>query len=290
VLRPLAISSVAEIIQFIHGPWAAGKRSIAVVYGYFDGSGTDDTSPLCCVAGFVADLDAWVDFDNRWNAVLDKPEWPNRVREVHMYDLAHAEKEFENWSYASRLALFGDSVGVITSSDIHALGSTVWVEDFDRLSDDEKQLLAFQKLGTPNDIAFQHMMQIVIGYTAEKYSDEKRVGVMFHTEPNLALRYHELYNHYVARFPRAERLSTPLAFGDSCDFPPLQAADLLAYTTFVWQLSFRNNPESYFPIEPAFLRMIQGMIHGADGGGYDYEALKKLLMNMLRGERIATKQ
>ena len=135
--------------------------------------------PCACIAGFVADLDAWVDFDNQWKVLLSKPEWPTRVREVHMYDLAHAEKEFEGWSYASRLALFGDCIGVISTSDIHAIGSTVWVHDFNRLSDDEKQLLAFKQLRTPNDIAFQHLMQIVIRRASEKYPDEKHVGIMF---------------------------------------------------------------------------------------------------------------
>lgn len=41
----------------------------AVLFGYRDGNGTHKSSKVLCVAGFVGDKDAWVDFDERWNRV-----------------------------------------------------------------------------------------------------------------------------------------------------------------------------------------------------------------------------
>jgi hypothetical protein len=79
-----------------------------------------------------------------------------------------------------------------------------------------------------------------------------------------------------------------LGFGDSVDFSPIQAADVLAYTTYRWLLNERHltEEEPYFPIMPAFLKMLHGMMHSADGGAYDLKALHTLVEVVRREEVI----
>lgn len=98
-------------------------------FGYCDGSGTHRGSKVLCVAGLVGDKDGWIDFDERWNRVLDKPEWPSRIRAFGTFNCARQREEFADWPFAERLALFGDLVGVIIDSrEIQAIGSTALID------------------------------------------------------------------------------------------------------------------------------------------------------------------
>jgi hypothetical protein len=130
-----------------------------VIFGYCDGSGTHKGSKVMCVAGFIGDKDAWIDFDERWNHVIDKPEWRSRIRAFGTYDCAHQAKEFRNWTYAERLALFGDLVGVIIDSpELHAIGSTALINHFGELPADDLDLLKSESLGTPLEAVCQHLL------------------------------------------------------------------------------------------------------------------------------------
>lgn len=77
---------------------------IAVIVGYFDDSNTHKGSKILSPCGFLADPRWWEDFDLEWKKILDKPDWPNRPREFHTYDIVHRTGEFANWSLAQRLA------------------------------------------------------------------------------------------------------------------------------------------------------------------------------------------
>jgi hypothetical protein len=261
-----------------------------VVYGYFDGSGSHTEAQVCIISGFVAEADAWVDFGNRWQAVLNKPGWPNRPRELHTVDCAHGEGGFAAWSFPQRLALIGDCINVLIDSPrIFPIGSAVVPDALLQLPIVDLQLLTSNRLGTPLELGFQHLMQRVINRTYERWPKE-RVALMLDNDQNEAL-YHSLYNEYAQRFPRGERLEQSLQFGDSASFPPIQAADLLSYTTLQWQMKRNFGTELDFPIIPAFMRMVKGMIENQpDGGGYDLESLQKLLAAMKRGERLAPRR
>jgi hypothetical protein len=66
-----------------------------VLQAYFDASGTHEGSNVLCIAGFIGEEDAFVDLDQRWERVLDKPCWPTRLSEFHMVDCVHGESEFQ---------------------------------------------------------------------------------------------------------------------------------------------------------------------------------------------------
>jgi hypothetical protein len=71
--------------------------------------------------------------------------------------------------------------------------------------------------------------------------------------------------------------SPALLLGIAEHSPPLQAADMLAYSTYRFELQRRfGEKDGDFPVIPAFTRFITSV--AADGGGYDLEALKKLVV------------
>jgi hypothetical protein len=252
-----------------------------MLMGYFDGSGSHADSKVLTLCGFLGELDSWLNFADSWNAVLDKPEWPNRPKELHMYDCAHALEDFEGWSYAQRLALVGDCVDVVIQSGIFAVGSGAFTDIFSRLDSNDKLLLQSERLGDRYDLVFQYCVQQVAHWTKTLWDGEK-VGMIFDTENKpQAAEYLKLHAHYRA----SDRFGPYLAgagFESSVDMLPVQAADLLAYGTYQWALKqrFPLLGEPDFSSIPAFLRMITSM--SADGGIYTVESLRTLLAEITR--------
>src|SRR5487761_277230 len=231
---------IVDWLDLAHGPCTKGRRVTAAIFGYCDGSGTHKGSKVMCVAGFIGDKDAWIDLDQRWNRILDKPEWRSRIRAFGTSDCVHQVEEFENWPYAERLALFGDLVGVIVDSpNIHAIGSTAIVNHFGELSDADLDLLKSESLGTPPEAICQHLFQRIVTRTRTKYSESESVALTFDIEPSPAAeKYFSIYNDYTNRYFYKDNFATKkLVFMSRRDFPPLQAADLLAYTTYQWEMA-----------------------------------------------------
>lgn len=257
-----------------------------MIAGYFDDSSTHKGSRIYALCGFLADPRIWGDFDRDWNAVLDKREWPNRLREFHMVDCVHGWNEFAGWSYAERLALFGDLTSVVYEANVMAIGSMIVVDAFEKLPSQYKVLMAKGGLTGPMDFCFQYLLQASITATrryaamhAPPISEE--LGLTFDEEPaQVAERYHLLYDHIRQKHPCGTMLKG-IAFGDSKKFTPLQAADMLAYTSYHWQLKqqFPSESDFDFDVKPVFSRMIENT--AADGGIYTEQALINLVAQEL---------
>ncbi|MGA2078503.1 MAG: DUF3800 domain-containing protein [Terriglobia bacterium] len=257
-----------------------------MLLGFYDGSGSHKGSKIFSFCGFIGEEAAWTDLDSRWRGVLDNPRWPSRLTEFHTYDCVHGIEEFESWRYAERLAIYGELLGVIHDSQILALGSSVVIAHLTSLPPDDLALLESQGLGTPTDLAFQLTIQYATTKVHE-YGENEQVGLIFDNEDEaLAERYHALFNHYRHGYPLRQHLAG-MAFVDSKKFTPIQAADVLAYTTMRLDLEkyYPAEREPWFPVLPAFLKIIEGM--HIDGGGYDAEALASLILKVRSGEIVA---
>jgi hypothetical protein len=269
--------SAREMFFFLHGP-SKRKKVVAVFYGFFDGSNTHDGAKVWSLCGFVGEEVAFGPLDDEWNRVLDKPCWPKRLKRFHMVDCVHGDNEFVGWSFAERLAIFGDLSSVLIASPLLALGSVVITEDFAKLEPEELQLLKSQGLGTPLDLSLQYVFQRAIKLTRQT-SQAERVGLLFDDDnPKNAERCHEWCNVYRTRFGFDEWLAG-IGFGKSQEFTPLQAADLLAYCTYRFTMKrYPDISDPHFPVMPAFLRMIEAVAN--DGGGFDLESMKQLASNI----------
>lgn len=63
--------------------WTSDLSSgvVAVMYGYFDDSGTDDDSPVAVMAGYVAHMADWKRFENKTKKMFGREgvAWPASV-------------------------------------------------------------------------------------------------------------------------------------------------------------------------------------------------------------------
>jgi len=276
--------AIEHMFRLGHGSQRNG-RLCAVIYGYFDDSNTHDGSKLICVCGFLGDPRIWDDLDKEWQKVLDKSDWPQRPSEFHMVDCVHGVEEFQDWTLAQRLAIFGDLANVIAASNIMALGSIFMVDAFHKRSDADKAVLAKGGLLGPMDFAFQLLVQMAITRTRNygrmhRPPVSDKLALVFDEEPPAtAERFHYLYNHHRLKHPHGEMLAG-ITFASSKSLSPLQAADMLAYTTYHWELRkrFPNLSDFNFPIIPGFLRLIENV--AADGGIYDDDGIDRLLLTL----------
>jgi hypothetical protein len=264
------------------------------VYGFADGSGShiggkSGPAKVRCIGALLGDGEAWSDFDERWNRVLDKPEWPSRIRKFHMYDCVNQIGEFAGWKFAECLAMYGDLVGVIIESPrIIAIGSSNIVDHFQQLPTDDLDLLRSEHLGTPLEIVCQYLFQRIITKTREHFGESEQVALTFDIEPFPdGEEYHKLYGEYATRYPLSDTLALKsLNFASGKDFPPLQAADILSYTTYQWEMEtyYPNPTEPHFPIIPAFLRMVKAI--EPDGGRYNLAGLQGLVAAIKAGKKM----
>ena len=279
------------MFRLAHGPSFQGKVC-AVIYGYFDGSGTHDSSRVFSLCGFLGDPRMWDDLNLEWNRILDKPDWPKRPSEFHMYDCVHALREFEGWSLAQRLAIYGDLAGLITECNVLAIGSVCITDALKSCTQSERQLLAKTGLRSPMDVVFQLALQMAIS-RIHQYAQahippiKEELSLIFDEEPNhVAERFHRLYNHH-CRNHHTGWILNGIAFEKSHKLTPLQAADMLAYTTYHVELKkrFSTLSDFDFPVVPGFIRLIENV--AASGGVFDYENVRRLLLTRFIDEANA---
>jgi len=258
----------------VHGPSNRKGDIVAMLFGFFDGSSTHAGGKVWTICGWIGQRDFLEQFDNEWKLILNKKDWPRPPKEFRTYDCVHKHGEFQDWSFAERLALLGDLATLISKSNLLALGSIVIVDDLSRLEPAELSTLQSQALATPLDLSLQYIFQQTIVKTRDIFPGEK-ISILFDQEPDfLAERYFAFSNRYQRSFGH---VFDGIGFGDSKVFTPLQAADMLAYSTYRFELQRRFGKEDGdFPVIPSFMRLITSV--AADGGGYDLESLKKLVV------------
>lgn len=264
---------VKEMFFLVHGP-SKHRKVIAVFYGFFDGSNTHAGAKVWSLCGFLGEEAAFTDMYDAWNRVLDKPCWRKRLTRFHTVDCVHGDGEFIGWSFAERLGMFGDLADVIMAAPLAALGSVVITEDFAKLEPEERALLRSEGLGEPLDLSVQYIFQKSIAAT--KATDEnQQIGFIFDDEnPETRNRCFSFYDLYRTRFV-CDPWMGGIGFGASVKYPPLQAADMLAYSTYRFtMLRYPEIPVSDFPVVPAFERMINGVLN--EGGGFDLESMQQL--------------
>jgi hypothetical protein len=260
-----------------------------VIVGHFDDSNTHKGAKILSLCGFLADPRWWEDFDLEWKKILDKPDWPNRPREFHTYDIVHRTGEFANWSLAERLAFYGDMTGLLAECNILALGSICHVAAYESRTDEEKALLAKGGLFGPIDFALQFLISQAI-VSSRKYGQAhtpplefEDLQLVFDESSNKATedRFVGIFNHLKAKHPHGKML-TSITFEKSHTTSPLQAADMLAYTTchWHWKQAFPEESDFDFPIIPGFMRLIENV--AAEGGVYNERAM----VNLIFQERI----
>jgi Protein of unknown function (DUF3800) len=247
-----------------------------MLYGFFDASSSHAGAKVWALCGYLGDERAFAYLDKGWNAVLDKREWPKRLKRFHMVDCVHGQGEFIGWSFAQRLALFGDLASVIIATPLVAVSSVVIAEDFEKLTTEERDLLKSEGLGTPLDLSMQSVFQRSVDLTVGTAREEEISLVFDNENPENVERFSEFCGIYRDHFGFGKWLAG-IAFTDSVRYTPLQAADILAYCTYRYSVMERypDAREFDFPILKGFERIVRETLHNAKGG-FDSNSMREI--------------
>lgn len=267
--------SVGDMFFFLHGPGKRGKLA-TVLYGFWDGSNTHTGAGVWSLCGFLGEERAFGELDTAIKGVLSDPRWPRQPKRFHAFECVHGRGECEGWSFADRLSFWGAMISAIRSNrSLVAVSSVVVAEDFERLEQEERALLRSEALGEPLDLSVRYALERSITITRNT-SEEESIGLLFDNEnAHVMDRCYTLAKLYQTEFGFGKWLAG-IGFGDSAKFTPLQAADLLAYGMYRLIADKRNqaNREPDFPVEPGFLRLLEGTYKA--GGGFDLDSMNKL--------------
>jgi hypothetical protein len=72
-----------------------------IITAYFDESGTHKDTPLSVMAGYLGDEQQWQEFDVRVGELFAE----FGVRQFHLVDLRHSDKDFAEWSIDKKIQL-----------------------------------------------------------------------------------------------------------------------------------------------------------------------------------------
>ena len=252
-----------------------------MIFGFFDGSYDGSEPPsVIAVCGFIAPQDIWDSVDRRWRAITENPDLPGKLTRFHAFDCVYGIGEFASWTFAERLGLWGDLVGVLIDSELIGVSAVMICEHFFALGDAMKK-----RMNNPYHLLVEAVLQFGIGIVKDEGSDEK-IGFIFDVENQpIAEESHQRYLLYAQDENWRGNLAGAAQMS-SFDASPLQAADMLAYGAFRFhkQHFYPNTPDIDFPLGPAFARLVKNIEN--TGGIYDAATLKKIADQITEREGI----
>ena len=201
------------------------------IHGYFDESGGEQNF---VIAGALARSSVWEALTEDWQRVLDRED----LAEFHASDCAQGVEEFVELSKERRESLYREFAEIIQAHEgINGIGVAMnvaaWKVMFSELFPPNLPAV-FEK---PWLFAFGQVLMAAVQWCP----DGEQIAFVFDDQREFRYQALQGYDVYKNRIPAGTaiprqvvsnlrtRLGPDPTFGRSCDHPPLQVADLLAY-------------------------------------------------------------
>jgi hypothetical protein len=181
---------------------------------YCDASGHPDGTKVLAVAGFVAAVDQWLEFERNWKETLSK----FGVSSLHMKNFAHSSGEFSEWkgNEAKRRDFLRQLIGNIVLRVRHSFASAVLLEDWREVN----KYYYLEELIKPFGLCGRTLVHKVGEWASKWNIEEKQIKYVFEDgdcdKGDFMLRM------------KQDKKSAPIFLNkdEACAF---QAADLLAF-------------------------------------------------------------
>lgn len=195
-------------------------EDVVVLRIYLDETGhtKDPNASVVGMAGCIASLTAWEQFEQEWATVLKE----FGIRELHMKNFAHFKGEFSGWAEEKRRQLIDRLLMIIETRIDTWVGAVLPISQFTELSDEQKT-----RLRDPYFICLQDCLHAAIQFMDSLDGTELlEVVVAIHEE--YAWDSYACVIGCAHQLPGGDRLESVKAAKPK-KVLPLQAADLLAY-------------------------------------------------------------
>ena len=185
---------------------------------YLDESGVHDDSPVVTVAAYLARPRDWQNWTKRWK-VAKRP-----IKVFHATDAQNLRNEFKGWRGEDRDELVKRVLPVIADAGFPGIVVGINMVEFRNTMQGRDDLSGV--FGTPYGACFQWLVQSII-YLQDRTGNKERIAFVHETN-DYKNEANEGFD-YIKRFRNPQGTNIGLRFGSKADYPPLQAADILAY-------------------------------------------------------------
>jgi len=200
---------------------------------YIDDSGTSPDQSVAVAAGWIAKTPAWTILEREWAKIQNVQS--NKFSCMHMFDFVSEIKEFKGWDLDKKLLVRKQLTSLITKRAAKGFGLGVIKKDFDELVPP-----ALRQNGFENH--YTYAIRTVLGMICDW---RKKQGVE-HEPIEYIFDFMDLHNPTRKEITKVlTSLGTPednfrmyglrddgFNFKHKESLPPLQAADMLAWTIY----------------------------------------------------------
>lgn len=186
---------------------------------YLDEGGVNAGAKVLTVAGYVAKPSQWQLFTKEWNKVLK----PTGLTAYHATDAQGLYDEFRDWTRDDVVALVKKLLPIITKY-ARGIAIAIVMDDFQEAFAKREDLKA--AFASPYGACFQWLVQSLL-----ELADRQRLQARFafvHETNDMKREAIQAFDFVKTETVYGDRLIS-LSFADKKEFPPLQAADILAF-------------------------------------------------------------
>lgn len=214
-------NSLPQTAAELNSLMLAGKDGHIIVFKVFmDESGTHDCSPIVVVAAYIGRSDVWEEWTRRWIEAIAP------IKVFHAVDAQNLTGEFKGWTSEEVAEIVIRALPIIRDSKIGAVSVGMDMRAFEEALEGREDLR--QEFPSPYAACFQAVVQTILDIAFQGGNSENIAFVhemnQFRTEAGDAF---EWIKNNSARGKNCISLN----FEDKSQYPPLQAADILAYET-----------------------------------------------------------
>jgi hypothetical protein len=193
-----------------------------MVEAYFDESGTDEGSPVLCVAGYIIEKNEAVAMDSEWGSVLEQFNLPY----FRMSSCAHGARPFGNIDKEARIEVEKAMIAIIKRRVSYGIAVTVEPRIFEAI------MPRSPEIGSAYTFCAHTCLTGVVSWAEEtKYSGG--IAYFFESGHRSQSEANEIMNRlFNIPIQRARHRYVSHTFADKKLMRPLQAADILAWQWF----------------------------------------------------------
>jgi Protein of unknown function (DUF3800) len=204
---------------------------------YFDESSDGRADTLFVLAGWIAPLDIWQIFDERWREIIGR----YGITEYHAHDCTQRSKAFKGWTDERVAGLQRELLSALEEAEPTGIGVSLNIRDYNKLPQ--------SKTLPPYHACWQYCLieaaRTVAGENEVSFILDRRDKTF-----DKADKIKELMRECPA-WESGNKIGT-VALQDSHKFPPLQAADWLAYE-ILRHAAEKNTTEEGWKLRSSFL-------------------------------------
>lgn len=221
------MASAQQVWEFSNA-FLNGNRGwciVTILKVFMDETGIHDDAEIVAVGGYIARPKTWRAWTKDWNVHKRRvPVGRKPINVYHATDCANYWNEFEGWTKEERDPYVAQLLPVIPSHDIAGIVVGVNLVALAEAMKDHPELL--EMFGTPYTACFQWAISIIMDFATE-YGNGERIAFVHEVNDFKGECQKAFYFIRTELNPRG--IPMTLGFGSKADYPPLQAADILAY-------------------------------------------------------------